>query len=220
MSQDSKNSTIEISQEEANVLVVNSVETHSIQVEAGWYKTHRTDSLLIFLIRSEVFEMFEAWRKDKVSQTPSIVGNGADVVDGEKEDTISHLSMLLDMEDEVKFKRLFENFIKDTLQDELADIYIRIMDFIGYKKMTFDVENDIKRGINVCATPFTVIAQLDSILYCMNNDVEKEYKGYLLNCCRIIQNFCQVNLYDLELHVNLKLKYNKLRGRKHGGKKV
>jgi NTP pyrophosphatase (non-canonical NTP hydrolase) len=88
---------------------------HEFQVKMGFTDSNKTQRLM--LCASEIFEAFEAHRKDKIcDRTPEALSN-----------------MLLE---EKYFKQMFENLVKDTLQDEIADAIIRLLAFCG--------ENNIK----------------------------------------------------------------------------
>lgn len=68
----------------------------------------------IALIQSEASEMLESDRKDKEC---GLIGLEVDFIRREDDDT--------------EFQKLFRDFIKDTKEDELADIMIRCLDYAG-----------------------------------------------------------------------------------------
>jgi len=125
---------------------------HEFQINAGFADSNITQRLM--LVHSEISEAFEAYRKDKyarltdfealvsksriIQKDPSYVG------------TISP---------EFAWKTKFESCIKDSFEDELADVIIRLL------------------------------------------------------------ALCAENNIDIERHIQLKMKYNELRGFKYGGKK-
>ena len=47
-----------------------------------------------------------------------------------------------------KFKDCFERFIKDTFEDELADIMIRVMDLAAYKEIDLEKHIALKMRYN------------------------------------------------------------------------
>ena len=98
-----------------------SKEIHEITKSKGFYDTERNMGEILCLIHSEVSEALEADRANKTSSTE-----------------ISELMILND----VDFKAKFEESTKNTFEDELADILIRVMDLAGYKDI--DLESHIK----------------------------------------------------------------------------
>ena len=90
-----------------------STQLHEFQVKMGFTDSDKTQRLM--LCASEIFEAFEAYRKDKICTKSPLHG--------------------FTLED-AHFKRIFEREVKDTLQDEIADAVIRLLAFCG--------ENNIK----------------------------------------------------------------------------
>lgn len=86
----------------------------------GFYDDPRNIGEMLALIHSEVSEALECDRKKKsISHDPEYVAG----LNGDQ------------------FKDCFERFIKDTFEDELADIMIRVMDLAVYKNV--DLEKHI-----------------------------------------------------------------------------
>ena len=117
------------------------------------------------------------------------------------------------------FQFCFEQFVKDTVEDEMADVCIRLFDMCGY----FNV------------VPYCSKTEIESL-----RDDWKEAFGDMSFC---EQAFCLVNLLcdddanvtfgtslafiyywsqhhgiDLVRHIKLKMQYNESRGYKHGKK--
>lgn len=112
---------------------------NQFQVDAGFTDSNITQRLM--LVHSEISEAFEAYRKGHYAKIQEFETNQY-VIDGSK-----------------AFKLDFEEDIKDSFEDEIADAVIRLLAMCG--------ENNI----------------------------------------------------DIEKHIQLKMKYNHLRGFKYGGKK-
>lgn len=88
------------------------------QTRMGFTDSNKTQRLM--LIVSEISEAFEAYRKDKYADMDAFKNH-----------------LIVD-----QFKTSFENWIKDTFEDELADIGIRFLAFCGENNI--DIEKHIK----------------------------------------------------------------------------
>jgi NTP pyrophosphatase (non-canonical NTP hydrolase) len=121
---------------------------HGTAKEKGFWDTERNVSEMLMLVVSELAEAQEALRKNQYAEKA--------VADG-----LMHDIQLQYTDEEFQMNRgiwksLFEEKIKSTFEDEIADVAIRLFDLCG--------------GMNI----------------------------------------------DLEKHIELKMKYNSMRGYKHG----
>ncbi|WP_304708420.1 hypothetical protein [uncultured Rikenella sp.] len=113
------------------------VEAHAIAEENGWHDDPRLggdakafhdvladmwQGTQIALIQSELSEALEAVRKERRADLSAI-----------DELAMWHVD---------DFRRLFERHVKDTLEDELADAIIRILDFA--RTMGIDIERHVE----------------------------------------------------------------------------
>jgi NTP pyrophosphatase (non-canonical NTP hydrolase) len=94
---------------------------HTRNVQKGFYDDEKNIGEMLCLIHSEVSEALEADRKNSFA------------VD------IKRVNGLVGNDDE--FKRSFNENIKDTFEDELADIFIRVLDLAAHKGI--DLEQHI-----------------------------------------------------------------------------
>ncbi len=109
-----------------------SKEVHTNNKAKGFYDDSKNIGEMLALIHSEVSEALEADRKDKYCD----LYNENWTIDGKtlKED--------LSIEDDSQFITIFKMSCKDTFEDELADIMIRVMDLAAFKDV--DLETHIK----------------------------------------------------------------------------
>jgi len=125
-------------------------QAHQVAKDKGFWEGERNKPEMLMLIVSEVAEALEALRKD-------------DYADQAVVESLSH-DLELDRTDEefmlkaINWKTAFEQGVKSSFEDELADVAIRLFDLCG--------------GLNI----------------------------------------------DLEKHIEMKMKYNSMRGYKHGKK--
>lgn len=123
-------------------------QAHGTAKEKGFWDTERNVSEMLMLIVSELAEAQEALRKGHYAEKS--------IADGLKKDLeLNHYDEEFTMDIGI-WKSLFEEKIKSSFEDEVADVAIRLFDLCG--------------GMNI----------------------------------------------DLEKHIELKMKYNSLRGYKHG----
>lgn len=164
-------------------------------IEKGWWETKRNHDEIFMLVVTELAEAVEADRKDRYIKIPVFKeGNGFKLLTGE------------DVSDEV-FKVKFENYVKDTVEDELADAYIRCLDYLFYRHREYF---NIPHFAVHISDNFA-----ENIFY-----ICKEVTDRKIECTVFyIEELCDHMDIDLEWHVKQKMKYNDLRSYKHGGKK-
>lgn len=150
---------------------------------------------LLMLIVSELGEALEAHRKNKFADLKTY------------DDLI--LSETTEFNKKVNLK-LFENNIKDTFEDEIADVFIRIFDLCGYLKIKpyIPSHNSFSKKENMG----------EQLLYLCKycNGYSESYSNlwagdFLLS----LLTFCKDISIDIEKHIQLKMAYNKTRPRKH-----
>jgi NTP pyrophosphatase (non-canonical NTP hydrolase) len=105
-------------------------EVHANAVAKGFYEQPKNIGEILCLIHSEVSEALEADRRG-IYATANAIQVNAVPFDG-------------------NFIESFGDHIKDTFEDELADIVIRVMDLAAYKGI--DLENHIKAKMRYNAT--------------------------------------------------------------------
>jgi NTP pyrophosphatase (non-canonical NTP hydrolase) len=156
----------------------------------------------VALVCSELFEMIEAHRK----------GMHADV-----------LKYIAD-KDLIPFCENFEKNIKDTFEDELADVVIRLLDIAGWLKLdvSFDysgidfekLEPEDDEGF------FNMVLDMNKGISEIAKCIDKSCAGsvchlfiYAFIGAKTIANYFQ---FSLDYHIIEKMEYNKTRERLHG----
>jgi NTP pyrophosphatase (non-canonical NTP hydrolase) len=102
-------------------------EIHEYAINKGFWDNQRETGTLLMLCVSELAEAMEADRKDRYADL--------ELIEKDKEDFID-------------FKWSFENSIKDTFEDELADTIIRILDLCGAKGIDIEKHIELKMKYN------------------------------------------------------------------------
>lgn len=178
-------------------------EIHEDQKKAGWYDEKRSDDVLILLIKSELFEAFEAYRANAKIKAL----------------TIGYLDNLLKISKESKnlFIERFKANVKDSFADELADITIRLLDFAGYKNLTLEWSEAV--AVEIDYVLLNALIDLDCSLTNIYYS-EEIYAAYIFHLILKVKAIADSQQIDLERHIKLKLAYNKTRSKRHGGKVV
>lgn len=160
------------------------------------------------LIHSELSEALEADRKGLYC------GADNDV-----------LEATLRKEDDV-FKQVYNEHIKGTFEEEMADIVIRILDLAASMKRPIGAPDHMWPMWDKAKTTPEQIAVLH---YHVSSALEayvatwKEYPCYFWSHLFTVLTGCEIMCIkkgiDLKLHVEAKMRYNSLRPHMHGGKK-
>lgn len=174
-------------------------------VAHGWHEENLSDEHFLCLVISELMEAVEADRK----------GRHADVTKFNQEmDYYIHEMKLYGENYDKAYRDMFEYYLKDSIEDELADACIRLLDYCGTINFTID---------DSCLEP-EVIEEFSRIY----ND--KIFTESIFNITTSITRFeIQISLLkifglakhlgiDLFWHIEQKMKYNELRPYKHGDK--
>ena len=175
---------------------------YSIASTHGFHDVDRSNAHWLMLVVSEIGEMVEADRKSR-----RVKLHGDD------------LDNTLRFND---FAPTFELFVKDTLEDELADVVIRICDFLGTrhieplileKTSTSDDWANLwgKDSINEqCYGLTKIITRIDEDT--LADDISSLLGASLTWCF----DFADFHKFDLLWHVEQKMRYNETRSIRHG----
>ena len=153
------------------------------------------------LIITEIAEAVQADRKDKhadIAKFKEWQGN----------------SLPLSEETRIRrFKEDFEAYIKNSVEDELADVVIRCLDLAGLRKVELP---PIRVGHSNIRMDFTAFCFNTVHVAAMTNVLLKER---LENLLQSIFVYCESKSIDIGWFIEQKMKYNRLRPYMHGGKK-
>lgn len=185
-------------------------EAYKIACEHGFHDTELSNEHFLCLVISELMEAVEADRR----------GKNADIAKF-KEWQENRISLKKSGRTK-RFKEDFDAFIKDSVEDELADAIIRLLDLAGLRGITIECfsEIDIYESTESCnGESFT-----ESIYAIATIPIRYEYDyGYLfdkqLNSMLLgVIGLARYKNIDLLWHVEQKMKYNELRLKMHGKK--
>ena len=176
-------------------------------VAHGWHEENLSDEHFLCLVISELMEAVEADRK----------GIHADTIhfNQEMDYCLRELKVFGENYDKA-FIDMFEYYIKDSVEDELSDACIRLLDLAGLRDLQLTYTN----GFPIMKMSFT------EYIYCMCSFItnpDKSNVEWLNNHISYslgwIFSWCRAKQINIEWFIEQKMKYNELRPYKHGNKK-
>ena len=167
-------------------------EIYEIAVAHGWHEETKPNGLWMALVVSEVAEAIEADRKNKHADASYFLEHPLEV--------------------DTAFKACYDSYIKGSIEEELADIVIRLLDYISvcwgdkydwwYKPYRFRIPDD-----------FPVAA------WKLVKEYLNEGSMNVRDSIQYVLEWAEKLNIDIEQHIKWKMRYNSLRSYKHGGKK-
>ncbi len=103
-------------------------EIHQNAKDKGFFENERNLGEILCLIHSEVSEALEADREHKYCNTD--------------------VKSLLKINNDSDFQKSFEEHVKNTFEDELSDIIIRVLDLASYKNINLEAHIQAKMRYN------------------------------------------------------------------------
>ena len=171
-------------------------ECYKIACEHGWHDEELSERHFLCLVITELSEAVEADRIDRHAD----------------------LESLNDAASVYPWVRCFATYVKDTVEGELADAAIRILDLAGLQ------DCDIGEAVTVrlksaddyilLRAYFKASTFTEAVYTIVENLFFDGYELALLN----VFNLAYVMDFDLMEHIRLKMQYNRTRERLHGKK--
>jgi NTP pyrophosphatase (non-canonical NTP hydrolase) len=166
----------------------------------GFHDKELSDDHYLCLIVSEMMEAVEADRKSKRAQRSMFEREAyTNQPEGKEAD---------------HWKFCFEQFIKDTVEDEFADVLIRIFDLIGTKYATEDLDFTGDSVTYSSGKTFTEKAAYFARRVLWSNGAMCQ----LVDCIRYIETWSHALGFDIIWHIENKMRYNAMRQTRHGKK--
>lgn len=176
---------------------------HKVNVDKGFWENPNDLTTQKMLITSEAYEAFEAVRGGLRC-----------------EEELSDLAKMSSLKNEW-FVPLFKARVKDTVEDEIADVFIRLLDWAGHLMVNF---KDLPYFCENITYHFgeNIVHDIDNLVTVIREDFESVnaplLKSAIINSLIAVIQFCKAHNIDLITHAFLKVEYNKSRGYKHGKK--
>lgn len=166
---------------------------HDTSVEHGFYEGDPSNNHFLCLIVSELMEAVEADRSNKRAIFPP---------GGEYSDVIFRSN-------NPHFKENFELYIKNALEDELADVVIRCLDLAGANNVEIHTGSTLPiEGVTFTEKVWYLVGLLANKNFVLSTKLNLTVRG-----CLQIANEHGI---DLLWHIKKKMIYNSLRANKHG----
>lgn len=168
-------------------------------VAHGWHEDNLSDEHFLCLVISELMEAVEADRK----------GSHADIEAFNK------------YCDRIDFEENFERQIKGSVEEELADACIRLLDLAGLRNVDL---GEVTLDELKCSEGFFDWTFTESMFFLVCNLTNTDFieshsfDSYLRAGMMEIMSFCVKKNIDIFWHIEQKMKYNELRPFMHGGK--
>jgi len=192
-----------ITKERLNEFIASAYQT---ACDHGFHDEEKSNAHWMMLVVSEIGEMVEADRRCKKANLNKFL--------------IEYNKYSALVEEPTRFTCAFEKHIKDTINDETADVCIRLFDFLGMKGIQPDTFEDKKddwknmfAGMSVCEQCYELVQGV-TLIY--NNSTPNEIAEIAGAMIRFCFDFAKEHGFDLEWHILEKMKYNNLRDKLHG----
>lgn len=181
-------------------------------VKHGWHEENLSNEHFLCLVISELMEAVEADRKGIKSQA---VRFNKDM------DYLIHELKLYGEKYDKAYIEIFNRYIKDSVEDELADACIRLLDLAGLRSVDLgEVDFDELK----CSEGFFDWSFTEAIFSLVCNITDLDYiethsfDSFLRMALVEILVFCIQKDIDIFWFIEQKMKYNELRPYKHGNK--
>lgn len=181
-------------------------------VKHGWHEENLSNEHFLCLVISELMEAVEADRKGIKSQA---VRFNKDMY------YLIHELKLYGEKYDKAYIEIFNRYIKDSVEDELADACIRLLDLAGLRSVDLgEVDFDELK----CSEGFFDWSFTEAIFSLVCNITDLDYiethsfDSFLRMALVEILVFCVQKDIDIFWYIEQKMKYNELRPYKHGNK--
>jgi len=173
-------------------------QVHEENKAKGFYDIEPSKGMSLLLIVSELVEMVEADRKGKHAVTSLIDG----LLSLSQWDVVSYCC--------------FTANIKDTIEDEAADVILRILDYAGWQNIDIDSVVDFEDFREDLPKEEIKASEIFKLINIIEKCTDNSNVSWLFGSCMLY--FVDVLQIDIWKHVELKRKYNKLRPIRNGKK--
>ena len=176
-----------------------SKQIYEIAFTHGWHETYKPDSQWMALVMSEIGEAVEADRKDR-----RFTMSDKDITDSYERAKGGEFV--------TPFIYTYDACVKGTVEEEFADIAIRLMDF-AYMKWGSGIDYSYERMYESGECGFA-----ENAWHLCKDILDAGYMN-IANSLGYVIDWADDLGINLEKHIEWKIMYNSLRPYRHGGKK-
>ena len=178
---------------------------HENAVKHGWWESNPSNEHCLMLVVTEIAEMVEADRKGNSAIINHIRKQG-NLAAAKKIRLIDHVDNAPD------FNTAFVEMVKNTIEDEMADVVIRLLDRAGHLGMDFDKMSEMRYHWAFDRFSFTENAFALTKGLCRDNiNLFKRIQFGI----HFVSGWARCQGVNLEWHVRAKMRYNATRPFKH-----
>ena len=173
-------------------------EAYRHALNAGFHADGHTEEHYLCLIITELMEAVEADRNNRRCT--------------------SDINEIYDTEDDTAFQSIFQERVKDTIEDELADAAIRLLDFAGYMGLTIIKLTKLALSNIFWPDEFTdwAFIAVQCIVGIPKRKTTTGKEIALSEAIIWIYSAAKRLNFDIEKHIMAKMRYNRMRPRMHG----
>lgn len=194
---------------------------HENSKDKGFWKASSNMNVKRALIITELAEAIEAHRLDKRADVDTLMN---EYIEGSSSQSADHFQEFKQLkffknEDQILFVDLFQRHVKDTVEDELADTYIRCLDLlikeydiwsVKLNALRFNVSNALERVV------FTDKFAENIYLLFRGAFIDRAGVDWTESICWGVDKIAEIESIDLQTHIELKMTYNRTRDNLHG----
>jgi len=178
--------------------------------EHGFHDNELSNEHCLMLVITELSEAVEADRKGKRSDIAKF-----------KEWQGNSIALTEEIRKR-RFKEDFEAYIKGSVEEELADACIRLLDFAGLRNINLDDWNDgwqdiVNDILPDAATKYTFTEEMFAVCRNITSQLDS-ITNVVCSTLGTLRVICYVHKIDLEWHIEQKMLYNSFRDNMHGKK--
>lgn len=171
-------------------------EAYATACNKGFHDEKHSDEHYLMLVITEIAEAVQADRKGLHAYKDKF------------------LASLKPDDDNEMFSMLYEQYIKNSVEDELADIIIRMLDYCGMKQINMQM---LESKLTKEKLPVGMQNFCDDMFYFCVLITDWPDK-YMPNTIAFLINYCESLGIDILWFVEMKMRYNETREMMHGRK--
>lgn len=187
-------------------------EAYQNAVEHGWHDEDLSDEHFLCLVISELMEAVQAERKGKRSDVAKFNEWQGNNIPFSEETRVR------------RFQEDFEAYIKDSVEDELSDVCIRMIDLAALLGVSF---LGVKFPLKIRDEIYKYKSQKTFTEWCYDltrfianyNPWHITTLDFFVNILQEVFIMSKIKGFDLLWHIEQKKKYNRTRPRMHGNNK-